>query len=118
MEELICYHVGHMAQGMGKVNNFMDFLEMESQDGTQEAQLAFHNIRLSKVSFSYPEARTEALSDISLEIKKGETLAVVGENGSGKTTLVRLLTGLYMPDKGCVEVDGQDLAKLKKTEYL
>ena len=84
MEELICYHVGHMAQGMGKVNNFMDFLEMESQDGTQEAQLAFHNIRLSKVSFSYPEARTEALSDISLEIKKGETLAVVGENGSGK----------------------------------
>ena len=45
-------------------------------------------------------ARTEALSDISLEIKKGETLAVVGENGSGKTTLVRLLTGLYMPDKG------------------
>lgn len=114
MEELICYHVGHMAQGMGKVNNFMDFLEMESEDGTQEAQLAFHNIRLSRVSFSYPEARTEALSDISLEIKKGETLAVVGENGSGKTTLVRLLTGLYMPDKGCVEVDGQDLAKPKR----
>ena len=56
MEELICYHVGHMAQGMGKVNNFMDFLEMESEDGTQEAQLAFHNIRLNKVSFSYPES--------------------------------------------------------------
>ena len=108
------YYENCMAQGMGKVNNFMDFLEMESEDGTQEAQLAFHNIRLSKVSFSYPEARTEALSNISLEIKKGETLAVVGENGSGKTTLVRLLTGLYMPDKGCVEVDGQDLAKLKR----
>jgi ATP-binding cassette subfamily B protein len=67
-------------------------------------------IRLDRVSFAYPGAATPVLSDVSLEIPAGATLALVGENGAGKSTLVKLLCGLYLPTSGRVLVDGADLA--------
>jgi ATP-binding cassette subfamily B protein len=67
-------------------------------------------IRLDGVSFAYPGAATRVLSDVSLEIPAGSTLALVGENGAGKSTLVKLLCGLYLPTAGRVLVDGGDLA--------
>lgn len=48
-----------------------------------------------------------ALSDVSFEIKKGETLGIIGANGSGKTTLLKLLNGIFMPDKGRIEISGK-----------
>lgn len=66
-------------------------------------------IRFENVSFSYPDADTPALEDISLHIRPGESLALVGENGSGKTTLIKLLTRLYHPTSGRILLDGQDL---------
>jgi ATP-binding cassette subfamily B protein len=67
-------------------------------------------ISLDRVSFAYPGAATPVLSDVSLEIPAGATLALVGENGAGKSTLVKLLCGLYLPTSGRVLVDGADLA--------
>ncbi len=58
------------------------------------------DIRLKHIGFTYPMSKKEALSDISLTLYQGQTVAVVGENGSGKTTLCRVLMGLYQPDKG------------------
>lgn len=69
------------------------------------------SISLQDVSFSYPESDTQVLSRISLEIKKGTNVAIVGENGAGKSTLIKLLTGLYAPTSGKVLIDGYDLAK-------
>ncbi len=66
-------------------------------------------IRFEQVSFTYPGADTPALRDISLHIRPGESLALVGQNGSGKTTLIKLLTRLYAPDSGRVLLDGVDL---------
>jgi len=66
-------------------------------------------IRFENVSFSYPGAEKPALVDVDLHIKPGESLALVGENGSGKTTLIKLLTKLYLPTKGRILLDGQDL---------
>ena len=57
-------------------------------------------IEIDSLSFSYPRATKETLRDITAEIKKGETVALVGKNGSGKTTLAHLLLGLYTPDSG------------------
>ena len=55
-----------------------------------------------------------ALNNISLSIKDGEVVFIVGDNGSGKTTLMRLITRMEVPTSGSLTVDGQDLKKLKK----
>ncbi|MDA1064701.1 MAG: ABC transporter ATP-binding protein [Proteobacteria bacterium] len=61
------------------------------------------------VSFSYPGASSKALDRINLQIRPGQSLALVGENGSGKTTLIKLLTKLYDPTEGQILLDGLDL---------
>jgi ATP-binding cassette subfamily B protein len=66
-------------------------------------------LEFENVSFSYAGAKEKALSNISLQIKPGESLALVGENGSGKTTLIKLLTRLYDPTEGRILLDGLDL---------
>ena len=60
------------------------------------------------VSFSYNGSTQSALRDVSLTVRAGETLAIVGENGSGKTTLAKLMVRFYDPTEGCVRIDGQD----------
>ncbi|MFF0727430.1 ATP-binding cassette domain-containing protein [Streptomyces sp. NPDC004134] len=62
------------------------------------------------VSFTYPGADRPALHGVSLDLRRGEVLALVGENGAGKSTLARLLTGLYVATEGSVRWDGTDLA--------
>ena len=66
-------------------------------------------IRFERVSFSYPGAAEPALHEVSLHLKPGGSLALVGANGSGKTTLIKLLTRLYQPTGGRVLLDGTDL---------
>jgi len=66
-------------------------------------------LQFENVSFTYAGAKQKALSNISLQIKPGESLALVGENGSGKTTLIKLLTRLYDPTEGRILLDGLDL---------
>jgi ATP-binding cassette subfamily B protein len=67
-------------------------------------------IRAHGVTFTYPGTDRPAVTDVNLDLKRGEVVALVGENGSGKTTLVHLLTGLYLPDTGTITWDGTDLA--------
>ena len=74
-------------------------------EGTQPGD----GLRFEQVSFTYPGSRHPALRQISLHLKPGESLALVGENGSGKTTLIKLLTRLYDPDEGRILLDGSDL---------
>ncbi|MFF7329334.1 ATP-binding cassette domain-containing protein [Streptomyces sp. NPDC008150] len=68
-------------------------------------------ITFENVSFSYPgESTHPALDDVTLTLPLGRIVALVGENGSGKTTLVKLLAGLYTPDRGRILWDGVDAA--------
>jgi ABC-type multidrug transport system fused ATPase/permease subunit len=64
------------------------------------------------VTFTYSGPNEPALKDISLYIKPGETVALVGENGAGKTTLVKLIARLYDPDEGSILFDGVDVKEL------
>ena len=94
------------------LSNLYEYLEQpvptrhgDAAHGPEPARgLEFEN-----VSFTYAGAKENALSNISLQIKPGESLALVGENGSGKTTLIKLLTRLYDPTEGRILLDGRDL---------
>jgi ATP-binding cassette subfamily B protein len=68
-------------------------------------------IALNHVSFQYPTGARKVLEDVSLAIRPGEVIALVGENGSGKTTLVKLLCRLYDPTGGTITLDGMDLRR-------
>jgi ATP-binding cassette, subfamily B, bacterial len=68
-------------------------------------------LRLEGVSFTYPGASEPALSNVSLQLKPGGSLALVGANGSGKTTLIKLITRLYVPSAGKIFLDGRDLTQ-------
>ncbi len=74
-------------------------------------------IEFCNVSFAYPGSDTEVLKNISLKIKKGEKVALVGLNGTGKTTLVKLLCGLYRPTSGSIKVGGHDIMGYNRDEY-
>lgn len=67
-------------------------------------------ITVKDVSFTYEEAEEPALTGVSLEVRRGEFLAVLGHNGSGKSTLAKLLNALYIPTEGSVTVCGLDTA--------
>ena len=68
-------------------------------------------VRFEDVSFTYPGSEQPALEHVTLHLKPGTSLALVGENGSGKTTLIKLLTRLYAPSAGRILLDGRDLAE-------
>ena len=72
-------------------------------------------VRFENVSFTYPGAQTPALEDVTLHLKPGSSLALVGENGSGKTTLIKLLTRLYSPTSGRILLDGENLANFEES---
>jgi ATP-binding cassette subfamily B protein len=76
-----------------------------STDGPQPED----GVRFKGVSFRYPGAEEDALAEIDLHVRPGESLALVGENGSGKTTLIKLLTRLYRPSRGEISYQGRPL---------
>ena len=69
-----------------------------------------------EVSFTYPSRSWPSLIDVSLALRRGEVVALVGENGSGKTTFAKLLAGLYAPSSGKVTWDEEDIARLDPEE--
>src|SRR3989338_4378795 len=68
-------------------------------------------VKISDVSFRYNGE--PAISNINLEIKRGEFLGIIGPNGSGKTTLLKIMLGLLKPQKGYVQLFGQDINSFK-----
>lgn len=76
-----------------------------------------YEIRLENVSFRYPGADKDALTNINLTLHPGEKLAVVGLNGAGKTTLVKLICGFLDPTEGRVLLDGRDIRDFNRTDY-
>ncbi len=69
-------------------------------------------IEMSHVTFRYEENAPYVLNDLSLSVRPGEYVAIVGRTGCGKSTLVRLLLGFEKPEKGAVYYDGRDLASI------
>ncbi|MCC7072586.1 MAG: ABC transporter ATP-binding protein [Deltaproteobacteria bacterium] len=70
------------------------------------------SVQLERVGFAYPGQSADVLSDIDLELRTGQIVALVGENGAGKSTLVKLLLRFFDPTRGAVRIDGVDAREL------
>ncbi len=104
--------IGGMYEDNLYLTNLYEYLEQEPVTMGGDAVSGPHpedGIRFEHVTFKYPESATPTLKDISLHIKPGESLALVGENGAGKSTLIKLLCGFYTPDSGRVMLHGRDV---------
>ena len=110
LEYVVNDHFGAMMRDMGKAQNYFRYMEMPERAGADMQANFEEGIVAKDISFMYPGTQHLSISDVSLVIKAGETIAIVGANGAGKTTLVRLLLGLYMPNEGTVVANGMDTA--------
>ena len=78
----------------------------ELSQSIEKKEKFVNNVVLSNVVWKYPDNKKAILKGINLEIKKGESVAFIGESGAGKTTLADIILGLYVPQEGTVTVDG------------
>ena len=90
------------------LNNFQDILATPKDPIPVDPVLieSVDNLTFDHVTFKYASASTLSLDDLTFSVKRGETVAFVGPSGSGKTTLVKLLVGLYSPQKGKILYNG------------
>jgi ATP-binding cassette, subfamily B, bacterial MsbA len=88
--------------------------EEESDTGTAALDHCRGEIRFDRVSLRYPGNEREALTDVSLTVAPGETVALVGASGSGKTSLVNLIPRFYEPTAGRLFIDGHDVSTLQR----
>ncbi|MBS5365849.1 MAG: ABC transporter ATP-binding protein [Clostridium sp.] len=95
--------------------------QMDDGEGTKELKIPLE-IEFRDVSFSYKSddedrENLKIFEHFNLKINSGEKIALVGVNGAGKTTLVKLLTGMYEPDEGCILINGIDRNRFARSEF-
>lgn len=94
-----------------RINEIFD-IKSSLKGGNSELNLAGYDgdiITFENVGFAYPKAKEEALSDISLSIKKGETVGIIGGTGSGKSSLINLIPRFYDISRGSIKLAGKDI---------
>jgi ATP-binding cassette, subfamily B, bacterial len=103
------------------ISNLYEFLDLKNKvvdpvEGLTFPRPMHSGIVFDRVSFHYPDSGKNVLLDISLTIRPGQVVALVGENGSGKTTLIKLLCRFYDPSEGQITLDGNDLRRFRKSD--
>lgn len=101
------------------IDNFRDFLSYEPKIKNNEngPSAKYGDIELNNISFVYPGTDKKVLKNVSIKIKAGQKIALVGHNGAGKSTLVKLLLRLYDPDDGIISLNGDDIKNLNLISY-
>ncbi|MFD7027286.1 ATP-binding cassette domain-containing protein [Streptomyces sp. NPDC059917] len=104
--------VFHTSLYLTDMQSFLDEAAARApRRGPREIAGPVERIRLDEVVYQYPGKDKPAVDGVSLTLERGRILAIVGANGSGKSTLTRLITGIYLADKGKVSWNGTDLAE-------
>lgn len=102
------------------LDDMREFLEIKSENKEKTRDIPIdssYEIEFKNVSFKYPKTDKYIYKNLSLKIKKGQRLAIVGINGAGKTTFVKLLCRLYEPTSGEILINGVNIKDFSKEEY-
>ena len=101
-------------RGLAAAESIFGLLDRDTEpdEGTVALERASGEIRFDRISLRYGGAEREALSDVSMSVRPGETVALVGSSGSGKTSLVSLIPRFYEPTAGRLFIDGHDVTTL------
>ena len=106
-----------IAKAVASAGRISDIFDMKPSVSYGECDLADDNevaISLSSASMRYVNAGGNSISDISFEVRRGQTLGIIGGTGSGKTTLVNMIPGFYRPTEGKVSLFGKDISEYSK----
>ncbi len=117
----LLYNLNSLYESALFMSNLFSYLELnanvpQSTNPQPMPAKILQGIEFRNVSFKYPNREGHAIQNISLFIKPGEKLALVGANGAGKTTFIKLLTRLYDPTEGQILLDGIDLREFDMNE--
>ncbi len=103
----------------GSMNNMTEFTNElkrnKEKNGNSKFEMFKHKINLRNIFFNFD--KTVVINGLNLEIFKNETIAIIGESGSGKSTLMNILSGLLIPSKGEVLIDGINMSDLDLNSY-
>ncbi len=114
---------GELQRAAGATERLVELLNASDQVSDPEQPVALPRpvrgaIRFEAVQFAYPSRRDlPALDGLDLEIKPGETVALVGPSGAGKTTIIQLIQRFYDPDQGRITLDGIALSEMRRTDF-
>lgn len=103
-----------LQRGLAAAESVFQLLDQaaESDDGKISLDVVNGDLQFDNVSFAYPRSERQALDRVSLSLKAGQTVALVGQSGGGKTTMASLVPRFYNPDSGRILLDGHDLQTL------
>ncbi|WP_368186736.1 ABC transporter transmembrane domain-containing protein [Aestuariibius sp. HNIBRBA575] len=114
---------GELQRASGATERLVELLHAQDAVNDPEnpqasADTRHGEIRFDNVSFRYPaRPDTQALQDVNLHVKPGETIALVGPSGAGKTTIIQLMQRFYDPSEGAVLLDGIDLRHMERADF-
>ncbi|MEI1277053.1 ABC transporter ATP-binding protein [Leptospira venezuelensis] len=108
--------VGKISQAIIAGRRIFEIIDLETEDHSEEEKVKVervtNSIQFKGINFAYPGTNAEVLKDINLNVKVGETIAIVGASGCGKSTLMDLIPRFFDPSVGSIEFDGQNIKDL------
>ncbi|QUL57849.1 ABC transporter ATP-binding protein [Paenibacillus tritici] len=120
ISEQVSWEYSEYSRNVLKTKYYKRFMSLpeseESADLKRERCFNSPEICFNDVYFSYPQSQKPILQGVSLTIRPNERIAIVGKNGAGKSTLIKLLCGLYQPDRGEITINGIALSNLSQHE--
>lgn len=116
VSQLLLWHFSNVATNFSAIQGYFLFMDLPEREGKGKLPDNGGGIELKAASFRYLGSDKESVKNVTLSVRDGETIAVVGRNGAGKSTLVRLMAGLYLPEKGSVKLFGRETRDLDLKE--
>ncbi len=121
----VSYNIAHLMhfipvsiQSAAAVRHMQEMLDEPTRGsdrpGAPDLPRITNDITFDRVTFRYEDSETPVLDNLSLKLKVGKTIAIVGPSGSGKSTLLNLILRLYVPDEGRVTIDGVDIRRVTR----
>ena len=116
--------ISNLIESNYNVNDYRCFLDIEDSINEDKKHALIkckqypYSIELKNVSFAYDGTTTPTIDNMSLSIRPGEKIAIVGVNGAGKSTLVKLISGLFLPQSGNIYINGRSSRDYNREEYF